>query len=68
MTFKDAADVIYIKPRPCAFLQSHGITQDDWQRFSFSPSFHRVGAKLLHTKQWSNKPQNNKFKSLRGRN
>ena len=50
VTFKDVADVINIKPRPCAFLQSHGITQDDWQRLSFSSSFQRVGAKLCRTK------------------
>lgn len=46
MTFKDADDIIHVKPHPCAFFQSHGVTQNDGQRTSSSSRFHFVGAKL----------------------
>lgn len=63
MTFQDVADVLYIKSRPCASLQSHSIAQDDWQRSPFSAIFHRIAAKLLATK-YSFRNQSPKRKSL----
>lgn len=46
MTIKDVADVGHVKPLLVLLLQSHGVTQDEWQRVSFMSSLQRVGAKL----------------------
>lgn len=47
MAFEDAVDVVNINPRPRAVLQSHGVTQDEWQGLSLSAGFHRVCAELF---------------------
>lgn len=42
MAFEDAADVINIKPRPHALLQSHRVTQNDRWWILIWAVFHSV--------------------------